>query len=241
MKVCLITGVTREEGLGFAIARRMHEIGFQVCLGGRHLANVRTLAAKIDPAYISVTALPLDVVQEESVAACVAAVSNSFGQIDVLINNAATGFDSGVQPADAVPAALEAILNTNLLGAWRMIVAALPLLRRSRAPRIVNVSSAAGSFSDPVYGIGRHPAIVPGYSISKLALNGLTVQFGRQLSAEGILINSVDPGFVATYPGLKEKGGRPPLEAAEGIVWAATLPDNGPTGRFFRDGKEIAW
>lgn len=241
MKICVVTGVTREEGLGFAIAAAMVQKGFQVCIGGRDLSKVSILARQIDPTVGHVSAAGLDITNEESVESFMAEIELQYGRIDALINNAATGFDAGLQPLDAIPADVAKTLDTNLLGAWRMARASMPLLRRSTAGRIVNVSSAAGSFSDQTFGIGRHQSIVPMYSISKLALNGFTVQLAAQLRNEGILVNSVDPGFVATYPGLREMGARSPAEAAAGIVWAATLPPDGPTGRFFRDGVEIDW
>jgi NAD(P)-dependent dehydrogenase (short-subunit alcohol dehydrogenase family) len=116
-----------------------------------------------------------------------------------------------------------------------------PLLQKSEKPRIVNISSGAGSFGDPVFGLGVHPAVVTSYGISKLALNGLTVKLARQLKDEGILINSVCPGFVATSEGMTEMGARPVSEAIDGIIWAATLPDSGPSGGFFRDQQPLPW
>lgn len=122
-----------------------------------------------------------------------------------------------------------------------MIKAFKPLLIKSRNPRIVNVSSGAGSFSDEVFGMAVNPGGVPAYGISKLALNGLTIKCAREFTADSIKINSVCPGFVATYPGTENWGARPVSEGAAGIVWAASLPADGPTGQFFRDGKVIPW
>lgn len=241
MKVCIVTGVTREQGLGFAISAAMVRQGYLVCIGGRDPAKLNALVPKIDPIGYGVTGFSLDVTRPESISKFLLAVMARHGRLDVLINNAATGYDAGVQPLNAVPEEVACILDTNLLGAWRMIQEAVPLLRKSSGPRIVNVSSAAGSFSDRALGIGRHSSNLPAYSISKLALNGLTVLFAAQLRGEGILVNAVDPGFVATYPGLKEMGARSPDDAAKGIVWAATLPSGGPSGKFFRDGEEIGW
>ena len=108
----------------------------------------------------------------------------------------------------------------------------LPLLRRSAHPRVVNVSSGAGQL-DALNGS------TPAYSLSKLALNGLTMMLATRLKPDGILVNSVCPGWVATEMG--GAGGRPVADGAAGIVWAATLPDDGPTGGFFRDEREIEW
>ena len=108
----------------------------------------------------------------------------------------------------------------------------MPLLRQSGHGRIVNVSSGAGSLSSMSGG-------TPTYSPSKAALNALTRLFAGELERDGILVNSVCPGWVATDMG--GSGGRPVEEGAAGVVWAATLPDDGPTGGFFRDGKPVPW
>lgn len=122
-----------------------------------------------------------------------------------------------------------------------MIKAFYPLLMKSHAPRIVNISSGAGSYSDPMFGLAHHFSKVPVYSITKLALNGLTVKMATQLKDSKIKINSIDPCFTATYPGTEQWGARPVRESAIGIIWAATLPDDGPSGGFFKDGQAINW
>ena len=122
---------------------------------------------------------------------------------------------------------------TNLLGPWRVCQAFLPLLRKSRAGRIVNVSSESGSLAQ--MGVGP-----PAYQVTKAALNALTRTLAAELNGSRILVNAVCPGWVAT-----DMGGagapRSVEEGAAGIVWAATLPQNGPTGGFFRDGKPLPW
>jgi NAD(P)-dependent dehydrogenase (short-subunit alcohol dehydrogenase family) len=123
-------------------------------------------------------------------------------------------------------------LETNLLGAWAVTLALLPALRASRAGRIVNVSSEAGSLASME---GGHPA----YSVSKAALNALTRMLAAELRGDRILVNAISPGWVATDMG--GPGGRPVSEGAAGIRWAADLPDDGPTGGFFRDGLPQPW
>jgi len=113
-----------------------------------------------------------------------------------------------------------------------MVRAFLPLLRRSRHARVVNVSSEAGSLSTMGGG-------TPAYSLSKAALNALTRMLAAELRTQRILVNAVCPGWVATDMG--GKGGRPVAEGAASVVWAAMLPDDGPTGGFFRDGRPLAW
>lgn len=122
--------------------------------------------------------------------------------------------------------------ETNLYGPWRLAMALLPLLRASPHPRIVNVSSEGGSLA----GMGGG---TPAYSVTKAGLNAVTRMLAAELRQEGILVNAVCPGWVATDMG--GHGGRPVREGAASAVWAATLPDDGPTGGFFRDGRPVPW
>ena len=124
-------------------------------------------------------------------------------------------------------------IATNLLGPWRLCQAFLPLLRKSQAGRIVNVSSESGSLAE----MGAGP---PAYQVTKAALNALTRTLAGELRGEHILVNAVCPGWVATDMG-GSGAPRSVSEGAAGIVWAATLPDDGPTGGFFRDGKPLPW
>ena len=117
-------------------------------------------------------------------------------------------------------------------GAWSMVRAFLPLLRSSRHARVVNVSSEAGSLASMGSG-------TPAYSLSKAALNALTRMLAAELREDGILVNAVCPGWVATDMG--GSGGRPVADGAASVVWAATLTNDGPTGGFFRDGRPLPW
>lgn len=159
----------------------------------------------------------------------------------MLVNNAGAFFDQGGEPLSTDLQFVKDAFDTNLLGAWRMIKAFHHLLEKSDSPRIVNVSSGAGSFGDPVFGLAHHFSKVPVYGITKLALNGLTVKVATQLKGRKIKINSVDPGFTATYPGTENYGARPVSEGAKSIIWAITIPDDGPSGEFFRDGQTLSW
>jgi NAD(P)-dependent dehydrogenase (short-subunit alcohol dehydrogenase family) len=131
-------------------------------------------------------------------------------------------------------------MEANLFGAWRTTQALLPLLRRSRRGRIVNVSSGAGSHVDARFGLAA-VAAATSYAVSKAALNALTVKLALELREDGILVNAVCPGLTATTRDLEEVGARPVEEGAASVVWAATLPNSGPTGGFFRDGRTIGW
>ena len=234
--IALITGVSREMGLGFEIARQLIEKGYKVICTARTLEKVEKLASKI-----GAEAKQLDITNETHIQQLVEEVAASYGRLDVLINNAGAYFDQGGQALSAEIDFIQEAFDTNLLGAWRMVKAFIPLLEKSDSGRIVNVSSEAGSFSDPVFSLENHPNNVPVYGLTKLALNGLTVKLARELKDSSIKVNAATPGFVATYPGTEEWGARPVSEGAKSIVWAATLPADGPSGQFFRDGERLAW
>jgi NAD(P)-dependent dehydrogenase (short-subunit alcohol dehydrogenase family) len=194
-------------------------------LGARDAAKgeraARQLGGDIHP-------VQLDVADPESVRAA----ADGLDRLDVLVNNAAILYDTWQRGIDADLDQVREALDTNLLGAWRVTQAVLPLLRASPAARIVNVSSGAGALTD--MGAG-----TPAYRTSKAALNALTRILAAELRGDAILVNAVCPGWVATDMG--GSGGRPVADGAAGIVWAATLPDHGPTGGFFRDGRAIDW
>jgi NAD(P)-dependent dehydrogenase (short-subunit alcohol dehydrogenase family) len=177
-----------------------------------------------------VRALELDVDDDGSVGAACEAIASDPGRLDVLVNNAGL-YGDPVGAADYDLAAAHRLFETNVFGPWRLTQAALPLLRRSDAARIVNVSSGSGQLEDMGTGYAA-------YRLSKTALNAFT----RTLAAEerGIKVNSVCPGWVRTDMG----GPAAPRSVAEGAdtgVWLATLPEDGPTGGFFRDRRPIAW
>jgi NAD(P)-dependent dehydrogenase (short-subunit alcohol dehydrogenase family) len=196
-----------------------------VLLGARDPAKGARAARQIGG---GVSALQLDVADRESVRAATAGLD----RLDVLVNNAAILYDTWQRGIDADLDQVREALDTNLLGAWRVTQAVLPLLRASPAGRIVNVSSGAGALTDMGGG-------TPAYRTSKAALNALTRVLAAELRGDRILVNAVCPGWVATDMG--GAGGRPVQDGAAGIVWAATLPDDGPTSGFFRDGRPIDW
>ncbi|UYZ63553.1 SDR family NAD(P)-dependent oxidoreductase [Hymenobacter weizhouensis] len=237
----LITGVSREEGIGFGLAQALLAQGFEVIITARDLAKAEELAGKLATGSRQATAQAADITNDASVQQLADFIQQRFGRLDVLINNAGSGFDYGITPLHTDLVAAQAAFETNLFGTWRLIKALHPLPQRGRHPRIVNISSGAGSFSHPIFGLPVHPALMTSYGLSKLALNGLTVQLARELKPEGILVNAVNPGFVATAPGMADMGARPVADSVAGIIWAATLPDDGPTGRFFEDKQEIGW
>lgn len=228
--IVLVTGANR--GIGFEVCRQMGKRGFTVILTARDPAKGEAAAEQLRGDGLDVRFLPLDVTEESSIQAAATALERSAGRLDALVNNAGILYDTWQRALDADLAVVRKVFDTNTLGAWRVSQVFLPLLRRSRHGRIVNVSSGAGSFSS----MDGH---APAYSISKVALNALTRMLAAELRPAGILVNAVCPGWVETDMG--GAGGRPVAEGAAGIVWAATLPDNGPSGGFFRHGKPIEW
>src|SRR5437588_4866011 len=230
-KTALVTGGNR--GIGFEVCRQLAARGFPVLLTARDAEKSRAAAAKLKSVG-RVEPVVLDVANASSIEKAVADVSSRYDWLDVLINNAGINYDTWetVENAEIDGTVIETI-RTNLLGPWRMCQAFLPLLRKSRAGRIVNVSSESGSLAN----MGAGP---PAYQITKAALNALTRTLAGELRGTSILVNAVCPGWVATDMG----GANAPRavdEGAAGIVWAATLPDGGPTGGFFRDGKPLPW
>jgi NAD(P)-dependent dehydrogenase (short-subunit alcohol dehydrogenase family) len=137
--------------------------------------------------------------------------------------------------------AAERVMQVNLFGNWRMIQAFLPLLKRRADPRIVNVGGGAGSYGDPGFDLPVRGGAAATYGISKAALNALTSTLAAELAATPVIVNAVCPGSTATYPGAEATGAAQWCEAPAGVAWAATLPDDGPCGGFFRDGKPLDW
>ena len=228
--VALVTGANR--GIGLEVARQLARSGFEVLVGSRDAVKGESAAGSLRSEGLDVTAMQLDVTNDASIAAARDWIESQRGVLDVLINNAAIDYDTWQDVLTADLSQVSGTLDTNTLGPWRMTLAMLPLLRRSAHPRVVNVSSGAGQ-------LNAMNGSTPAYSLSKLALNGLTMMLATRLKADRILVNSVCPGWVATEMG--GAGGRPVADGAAGIVWAATLPDDGPTGGFFRDQREIEW
>jgi NAD(P)-dependent dehydrogenase (short-subunit alcohol dehydrogenase family) len=230
-RVALVTGANR--GIGLEVCRQLAERDFVVLLTARDAVKATSAAKKLGQAG-RVEPLALDVANAASIKKAAVEVASRYGYLDVLVNNAGINYDTWetVEKADINGTVMETI-TTNLLGSWRVCQAFLPLLRKSRAGRIVNVSSESGSLAN----MGAGP---PAYQVTKAALNALTRTLAGELRGSRILVNAVCPGWVATDMG---GAGAPRSvgEGAAGIVWAATLPDEGPTGEFFRDGKPLPW
>lgn len=228
--IALVTGGNR--GIGFEVCRQLASAGFIVLLTARDARKAKVAADALRSAG-RVEPLVMDVADANSIANAAAEVAKQYERLDVLTNNAGINYDTWETVANAdINGTVMETITTNLLGPWRVCQAFLPLLRKSRAGRIVNVSSESGSLAD----MGAGP---PAYQVTKAALNALTRTLAGELRGSRILVNSVCPGWVATDMG--GSGGRPVADGADGIVWAATLPKDGPTGGFFRDGEPLPW
>jgi len=237
-KVALVTGANK--GIGFATARQLAQLGLTVAIGARDEARGVEAAATVAGEGGKARWVALDVTDQTSIDAAAARIEREFGRLDVLVNNAGVGLAN--KPASTVEmAAFRQTLDTNLFGAFATLQAFLPLLRRSPSARVVNVSSALGSLfhlSDPQW-IGAQSQFVP-YSISKAALNMMTVLFANELRSTSIKVNAVEPGFTQTDM-TGGQGFATPDVSAQVIVRYATLPDDGPTGGYFDQYGRMAW
>ncbi len=236
--IALVTGAAH--GIGFEVCRQLAERGWTVVLTARKLERAQEAAESLAGLEGKVHARALDVADEASPRALAADLGWALGRVDVLINNAGQTADWSETAGTADLREAHAVMEANLFGAWRTTQALLPLLRRSRRGRIVNVSSGAGSHVDTRFGLAA-VAAATSYAVSKAALNALTVKLALELREDGILVNAVCPGLTATTRDLEEVGARPVEEGAASVVWAATLPNSGPTGGFFRDGRALGW
>ena len=218
----LVTGANR--GIGRAVAERLAAEGLEVVLAGRDEGAIREAADEIPGA----TPLVLDVRSD----AAVQAAAEQLGPVDVLVNNAAI-LDEGQDPLAEEEDRIVALVETNLLGAWRTCRAFVPGMLVRDFGRVVNVSSGAGSFAG-----GLWPA-APAYSVSKAALNALTVVLADRTRGANVKVNAADPGVVATR--MAPYAGRTPEQAAEHLAALALLPGDGPTGGFFHEGRPEPW
>jgi NAD(P)-dependent dehydrogenase (short-subunit alcohol dehydrogenase family) len=239
-RVVLVTGAAR--GIGKEVVRQLAERGAIVLISARDADHARVAARELSAAGdVRAMEVDLDVTDDASVRAAAQALEADPGRLDVLVNNAAAYVDWAETATGADLAAARQVLEVNLFGAWRLTNALLALLRQSAHPRIVNVSSGAGSHGDNRFGLTRRGGAAASYGISQAALNALTSTLAAELADTPILVNAVCPGLTATWPGAEAMGARPVTEGAASVVWAATLPDDGPTGDLRRDGQPLAW
>jgi NAD(P)-dependent dehydrogenase (short-subunit alcohol dehydrogenase family) len=227
-RVALVTGANR--GIGLEVCRQLAAQGWIVLLGSRDAAKGVTASRMLAADDLSTRPVQLDVRSVDDAVRLAQVIEADYGRLDALVNNAAILYDDWQRPSNAnLDEALEAF-ETNTLAPWRLVQTFLPLLRKSQHPRIVNVSSEAGSIAE--MGVE-----APAYNVSKAALNALTKMLSLELRRP-FVVNAICPGWTNTDMG---KGGRPVSEGAAGVVWAVNLPDDGPTGGFFQDGRALPW
>ena len=228
-KTALVTGANK--GIGFEVVRELARMDFRVFLGARNAKAGRAAAEKLREAG-DVIFLEIDVSDSGSIETAAEEFSRQSDRLDVLINNAGILLDEDKSALTITPQIFEATLRTNTLGPWLVTQAFVPLLKKSREPRIVNVSSGGGQLEDGADGWA------PAYCVSKTALNGVTAQLAAALPK--FAVNSVCPGWVRTDMG-GEGAPRSVAEGAATIVWLATDAPHDLTGKFVKDRKVIPW
>jgi len=233
-KIALVTGANK--GIGVEVARQLARAGFRVFLGARNVeagrAAVEKLNSEIGGASAVVAFLEIDISDAASIRRAAEEFATQADRLDVLVNNAGILLDEDKSALTLTPEIFETTLRTNTLGPWLVSQAFVPMLQKSDAPRIVNVSSGGGQLEDGADGWA------PGYCVSKTALNGVTSQLAAALPK--FAINCVCPGWVRTDMG----GDNARLsvgEGASGVVWLATDAPHKLTGKFFKERKEIPW
>jgi NAD(P)-dependent dehydrogenase (short-subunit alcohol dehydrogenase family) len=231
-RIALVSGGNR--GIGFEICRQLGKKGVSVVLTARDAGKGKAAAKALNDEGLAVEFHRLDVTSCRSIRACVAAVAEKRGRIDVLVNNAGVLLDPrGSRFLDSKLDTYRDTLEANLFGPLQLAQAVVPLMKANRYGRIVNLSSGMGQLSEMKEGS-------PAYRISKTALNALTRILAAEFRESNVLANAMCPGWVRTGMG-GEHAPKTPEQAADTATWLATLPDDGPTGGFFRDRQPIPW
>ncbi|MFD1178981.1 SDR family oxidoreductase [Paenibacillus puldeungensis] len=231
IKVALVTGGNR--GIGYELVKLLALKGFKVILASRDPEKGHKAIQQLRKSNLDVSFVSIDVDNRESIRQASATVNERYGRLDVLINNAGVYLDENRKLVAMDPSILEKTMATNFFGVYHVIRSFIPLMEKQGYGRIINVSSEYGAMSEMSHqGVGA-------YKLSKLALNALT----QLLAAENhgdIKINAADPGWVSSDMG-GPSAPRTPKQAAESILWLATIGPEGPNGGFFRDEKRIEW
>src|SRR3984957_6686280 len=230
LPVAVVTGASR--GIGLEVCRQLAALGYVTVLGSRDVRAAELAAKELDPSGERVVPAHIEVDNSVNIEQLADWIRERWGRVDAIVNSASTAPDQYAIAGTTDLSPVAEALDVNLFGAWRVIQALLPLLRSSPRPRIVNVSSENGSIA--LMSGGR-----PAFSVSKAALNALTRTMASELYRDGILVNAVCAGPVAT-DGARGNG-RSAAQGAASVVWAVTLPNGGPTGTFTRDGRELPW
>ena len=230
-KIALVSGGCR--GIGQAVVHQLCRQQVRAVFTCRNPHDGHTALAAMGSMAKYAAFHPLEVTDEGSVAALTTFIQRRYGRLDVLVNNAGTGYDAGQRAGRVAMSEVSHTIDVNLLGPWRLCNSLLPLVRASGAGRIINVSSGAGCLAS-------HDGSVPAYAVAKAGLNMLTFCLARDLAEENIAVNAVDPGWVRT-----EMGGpnapKSPAEGADTIVWLATEAAQSLSGGLYRNRSRIDW
>lgn len=229
-KIALVTGGNR--GIGFAITQGLLQKSYEVIITSRSLDKAKQAAQKLQ-SLGKVIPIELDVADDNSINKAIENLHQRINYLDVLINNAGIYPDEGVNILTIDRQLLEKTLNTNTLGAIRMVQELLPLLKKSNDARIVNVSSGFGE-------INGLSSDYPSYCLSKLALNGATIMLSQALRSENIAVNAICPGWVKTDMG-GDSAPRTPEQGADTAIWLATEVSTEETGKYWRDRKVVSY
>jgi len=237
-RIALVTGANK--GIGFEIARGLAVQGFLVLVGARGEEAGASAAAALRAQGLAAEPLRIDVTDAASVRAAATLLEDRWGRLDVLVNNAGISLGKDALPSQADLDEMRQVYETNVFGVVCVIQAMLPLLRRSPAGRIVNMSTGLASLTltrgpDAPMSFSRLLA----YNSSKTALNAVTVQFANELAGTPIKVNAANPGLCATA--LSQGKGRPPSEGARVAVSLALLDADGPTGGLFGETGAVPW
>jgi NAD(P)-dependent dehydrogenase (short-subunit alcohol dehydrogenase family) len=239
VKNAVVTGANK--GIGREVARRLATNGFKVWLGARDAERGTTAMQELRAEGLDIQWLPIDVTNDESVAAAVRTVGNESPRLEVLVNNAGVAIHYDRPPSEQAMADIKATYEVNVFGAIRVTQAFLPLLLAAPAARIVMVSSHSGSIGRALDSARPSSSVnMLGYGSSKTALNAITVSFAKALADRGVRVNAAAPGYTATDLN-GHKGPRTVQQASEIIVRLATLGADGPTGGYFDDDGPVAW
>jgi NAD(P)-dependent dehydrogenase (short-subunit alcohol dehydrogenase family) len=239
-KIALITGANK--GIGWETARQLGQQNITVVIGARDPKKGEASAKTLRDQGIDARAIPLDVTDQKSIASAAAAVERDFGHLDILVNNAGVMLEDPDQPSKVRGLDVwRQTFDTNVFGLIATTEAFLPLLHKSDAGRIVNLSSILGSIAyqatpgSPTYGFSR-----PAYNVSKAAVNAYTVQLAYQLKDTNIKVNAAHPGWVKTEMG-GEGATMEIVDGAKTSVALATAGDDGPNGAYLHMGERLPW
>jgi NAD(P)-dependent dehydrogenase (short-subunit alcohol dehydrogenase family) len=230
-KIALVTGANR--GIGREIARQLALKEARVIMTARNEEAGQKTERELSKEPLDIKMFTLDVTDNEQISELAGFIDQKFGHLDILINNAAILIDNHYSALTISAEDIRRTMETNLIGPLRLCQTTIPLMKKHNYGRIINLSSGMGAFSE--MGGGN-----PAYRISKTALNALTKILASELSGTNIKINSMCPGWVRTGMG-GQSAPRTVSQGADTAIWLSDLPDNGPSGKFFRDRNEIPW